>query len=52
MEAEPSSYGIPNSVLLAHEIDPEMLADLPDELRDELIASVNWQPSQQQQQPA
>ncbi len=41
---EPSSYGIPHSVLFAHDIDPAMLDDLPEELRDELIASIDWRP--------
>ena len=42
------TYGIPNSVLAAHEIDPEILQDLPEDMRVELLSTIDWQPAQQQ----
>lgn len=41
--AEPSTYGIPNAVLIAHDIDPEILQDLPEDVRQELLSTVEWQ---------
>lgn len=50
VEAEPVdqeafTFGYPNSVLLAHEIDPEILHDLPEEVRVELLSTIDWQPA-------
>ena len=36
------SFGFPNSVLLAHDISPEILMDLPEEMRAELLSTVVW----------
>jgi|LauGreDrversion4_2_1035121.scaffolds.fasta_scaffold102538_1 hypothetical protein len=36
------TFGIPNSVLLAHNIDPQILHEIPDDMRDELLSSVHW----------
>ena len=43
------TYGFPNHVLWAHGIDPDILQDLTEELREELLASVEYNPAQQQQ---
>jgi hypothetical protein len=36
---------------LEHEIDPEILHDLPEEVRVELLSTVNWQAPQNNVQP-
>lgn len=41
--------GIPNSVLLAHDIDPVILIDLPEEIQASILSEINWQPPAQQQ---
>jgi len=37
------SFGYPNSVLIENDIDPEILNDLPEEVRVELLSTINWQ---------
>jgi hypothetical protein len=39
--------GIPNSVLLAHDIDPVILIDLPEEIQASVLSEINWQPPAQ-----
>jgi len=53
IEQEPMTCGIPNSVLLAHDIDPVILIDLPEDIQASVLSEINWQPpaQQQQQQP-
>jgi hypothetical protein len=36
------TYGIPNSVLLANDIDPSILDDLPEDLRAELLSTIDY----------
>lgn len=48
-EQEPMTLGIPNSVLLANDIDPAILIDLPEELQATVLSEINWQPPAQQQ---
>jgi hypothetical protein len=43
---EEMTYGFPNSVLLEYGIEPEILHDLPEDLRQELLSTVQWRPSQ------
>jgi len=38
------TFGIPNSVLLANDVSPEVLHDLPEEMRVELLSTINWAP--------
>lgn len=47
---EPMTCGIPNSVLIANDIDPVILIDLPEELQAVVLSEINWQPPAQQQQ--
>lgn len=42
------TFGYDNEVLLANGIDPEILAELPEEMRAELLSSIDIQPIQQQ----
>lgn len=39
-EEEPMTFGVPNSVLIAHNIDPSVLEFLPEEMRIELMSSI------------
>ena len=43
------TFGIPNSVLIAHDYDPDILHELPEDVRAEILNSINWQPPAQQQ---
>lgn len=43
------TFGIPNSVLIAHDYDPEILHELPEDVRAEILSSINWRPPAQQQ---
>lgn len=36
------TFGYPNSVLLQNDIDPEILHDLPEDVRVELLSTINW----------
>lgn len=38
------TFGIPNSVLIAHDYDPEILHELPEDVRAEILSSINWRP--------
>ena len=38
------TFGYDNEVLLANGIDPEILAELPEEMRAELLSSIDIQP--------
>ena len=46
VEQEPHTFGYPNSVLIANDIDPEILNDLPEDVRVELLSTIDWQPPQ------
>ena len=37
------TFGYPNSVLRENQIDPEILVDLPEDVRVELLSTINWQ---------
>ena len=37
-QEEEMTFGFPNALLLANDIEPSMLAELPEELRTELLA--------------
>lgn len=36
------TFGFPNSVLIAHDIEPDILQDLPEDMRTELLSTINW----------
>jgi hypothetical protein len=36
--------GIPNSVLIAHDIDPVILIDLPEDIEATVLSEINWYP--------
>ena len=36
-EAEPESYGYPHSLLLANDIEPSILTELPDDVREAVL---------------
>jgi hypothetical protein len=36
------TFGFPNSVLIENEIDPQMLYELPEDMRVELLSTINW----------
>ena len=38
------AYGFPVSVLQAHDIEPEVLDDLPEDMRAELLSTIEWNP--------
>jgi hypothetical protein len=44
VQDEPLTYGIPNSVLLAQGVDPEMLAVLPEDVRAEVLSTIHYNP--------
>ena len=35
---EPESFGYPNSLLIANDIEPEILGELPEEIREAVLA--------------
>ena len=37
------TFGYPNSILIAHDIDPEILHELPEDLRAELLSTVVYE---------
>jgi len=39
------TFGYPNSVLIAHDLDPAILNELPEELRAELLSSIDYNPN-------
>ena len=45
-EDEPTTYGYPNSLLIANEIDPEILGMLPEDMRAELLSGLDSQMAQ------
>jgi hypothetical protein len=42
--AEEMHFGIPASVLRANDIDIEIMYQLPDEMRQEQLSMINYQP--------
>ena len=47
-QAEPESFGYPHSLLLANDIDPEILLELPEDIREAVLMPLQEQLAQHQ----
>jgi hypothetical protein len=36
------TFGMPNHILIENDIDPSILYDLPEEMRVELLSTIDW----------